>query len=405
MPDILRGLCQVLQWLFVMMIYVISCLNVGATAQKSLLIVGGAMSVALNVTVDGPTPKKREKNKKRWSLSWFSAQLPHSLSRTSRTAIRDATCCAITGAFAYTAYQCLPTLTHQLTLLAMPIASILMLEDVEEAERRTKRRRKRKRKRRWKKPRFKSYSQLYRWLAWKKKHNAERRAAYRVTHKEYLHAKKKYKKSVRKYEAEMEREAERRKAAQDIATVVARKVRLKYGRAEMRSWEIESWGTRPDVEEETKTDTPPPAPPDEVETNETVEAPPPAPPNIEEVEPEPVVVEVEPTKTTEALPSAPSTIEDVEPLPPPAPPNIENVPPPAPPEENTEDNKNNREDVFAKAEAEMKRKHGRWKNESCGICSDARIRGSADRSRRRLLQVSTKALGSFFYARVPCLMI
>ena len=394
-----------LQWLLVMILFVILCLNVGATAQKSLLIVGGAMSVALNVTVDGPTPKKREKNKKRWSLSWFSAQLPHSLSRTSRTAIRDATCCAITGAFAYTAYQCLPTLTHQLTLLAMPIASILMLEDVEEAERRTKRRRKRKRKRRWKKPRFKSYSQLYRWLAWKKKHNAERRAAYRVTHKEYLHAKKKYKKSVRKYEAEMEREAERRKAAQDIATVVARKVRLKYGRAEMRSWEIESWGTRPDVEEETKTDTPPPAPPDEVETNETVEAPPPAPPNIEEVEPEPVVVEVEPTKTTEALPSAPSTIEDVEPLPPPAPPNIENVPPPAPPEENTEDNKNNREDVFAKAEAEMKRKHGRWKNESCGICSDARIRGSADRSRRRLLQVSTKALGSFFYARVPCLMI
>ena len=125
----------------------------------------------------------------------------------------------------------------------------------------------------------------------------------------------------------------------------------------MRSWEIESWGTRPDVEEETKTDTPPPAPPDEVETTETVEAPPPAPPNIEEVEPEPVVVaepvvvEVEPTKTTEALPPAPSTIEDVEPLPPPAPPNIENVPPPAPPKENTEDNKNNSVDVFAKAEA------------------------------------------------------
>ena len=231
MPDILRGLCQVLKWFFVMILFVNICLCVGATAQKSLLLVGGAISVALNVTVNGPTPKKRENNrkKKRWSFSRLSAQLPHRLSRASRTAIRDVTCCAITGAFAYTAYQCLPTLTHQLTLLAMPIASILMLEDVEEAERRTKRRRKRKRKQRWKKPRFKSYSQLYRWLAWKKKHNAERRAAYRVTHKEYLHAKKKYKKSVRKYEAEMEREAERRKAAQDIATVVARAVLLKYG--------------------------------------------------------------------------------------------------------------------------------------------------------------------------------
>ena len=230
MPDILRGLCQVLQWLFVMMIYVISCLNVGATAQKSLLIVGGAMSVAMDVTVDGPTPKKREKNKKRWSFSWFSAQLPHSLSRTSRTAIRDATCCAITGAFAYTAYQCLPTLTHQLTLLAMPIASILMLEDVEEAERRTKRRRKRKRE--------------------------QRRAtsAFQVVHAALSLVKPSFNFTIREHEAEMER------------------------------------------------------------------------------------------------------------------------------------------------------KHGRWKNESCGSCSDARIRGSADRSRRRLLQVSTKALGSFFYARVPSLM-
>ena len=234
MPDILRGLCQVLQWLFVMILFVILCLNVGATAQKSLLIVGGAMSVAMDVTVDGPTPKKREKNKKRWSLSWFSAQLPHSLSRTSRTAIRDATCCAITGAFAYTAYQCLPTLTHQLCLLAMSIAYVLMLEDEDEVgvehRRNTKKRRKRKRE--------------------------QRRAtsAFQVVHAALSLVKPSFNFTIREHEAEMER------------------------------------------------------------------------------------------------------------------------------------------------------KHGRWKNESCGSCSDARIRGSADRSRRRLLQVSTKALGSFFYARVPCLM-
>ncbi|EJK59607.1 hypothetical protein THAOC_20142, partial [Thalassiosira oceanica] len=36
------------------------CLNVGPTAQKSLLLVGGAISVAVNATDDDPTPKKMQ---------------------------------------------------------------------------------------------------------------------------------------------------------------------------------------------------------------------------------------------------------------------------------------------------------------------------------------------------------
>jgi len=330
MPEMRRVLCQVLKWGVMFLLFVKLCLNVGPTAQKSLLLVGGAISVAVNATDDDPTPKKREKKKKRWSLSRLDRQLKHKLSYATRTAIKDAMCCAMIGALACITFQYLPILYQQLFLVATPVGSVLLLEDEDEAERRTKKKRKRKSRQRWKKPRFKSYSQLRRWRAWKKKHNAERRAAYRVTHKEYLHAKKKYKQSMKEHEAEMKREFERRKSAQKLATECELAVRRKHGRKEMKSWETESWGTCPDVEEESKTETPPSAPPEvevvesvdtRVETVEpavTVKPPPPAPPNIEPEPVEQVAVEVERIKTAETV----EVTEDVEP-PPPAPPNIE----------------------------------------------------------------------------------
>ena len=136
------------------MLFVMLCVNVGPTAQKSLLLVGGAISVAENATVDGrpPTPKKREKKKKRWSLSRLNRQLKHKLSYATRAAIKDAMCCALIGVLAYIMIQYLPILFQQLSLVATPVGSVLLLEDEDEAERRTKKKRKRKSRQRWKKP-------------------------------------------------------------------------------------------------------------------------------------------------------------------------------------------------------------------------------------------------------------